>query len=142
MLKYNEHVQELYDKKGQLQYALISAELFSKLQPAIKKLTCAQEEPQKPEPMKDWEALLEFWDFKYPADFDVACSCCGAATENWKEDDPRKFRLTAANLGGLVSFTCQKCKAKIIKRHFKDEIVVECVPFQQEKNRKKEAIHS
>ena len=141
-MKYTEHIQEFYDKNGKMQYVLISAELFAKLQPAISKIvTNKREQPEKPEPINDWDTLLQFWDFQYPADYDVACGCCGSATENWQNDDPRKFKLVAASLGGLVTFTCQNCKAKIMKRHFKDEIAVECTPFHEEKSRKKEALH-
>jgi hypothetical protein len=85
--------------------------------------------PLTPEPMNDWETLLTYWDFKYPPAYDLTCEHCGAHTEDWRADEPRKFRLTAANLGGLATFCCQSCRSKIIKRHFKKHVSVECHPY-------------
>ncbi|MEF3698338.1 hypothetical protein [Desulfolutivibrio sp.] len=82
-----------------------------------------------PEPLKDWEALLGYWDFTYPPAYDLVCENCGAATDDWRADDPRKFWLTAANLGGLASFQCLHCKSRIMKRHFKKHVSVECRPY-------------
>jgi hypothetical protein len=90
--------------------------------------------PLPEEPLTDWRELVQFWDFKYPVDLDVACPLCGNTSADWEHDEPRKFLLTAANLGGLVSFRCLGCQAKVIKRHFKDVIKVEARPFQPEKS--------
>lgn len=86
-----------------------------------------------PEPLQDWNDLVQYWDFKYPVDLDVRCSVCGNETADWQRDEPRKFSLTAANLGGLVTFKCLGCNSKIMKRHFKDSIKVETKPFVSEK---------
>lgn len=91
--------------------------------------------PEKPEPVADWEMLKEYWDFDYPPDQMVVCDECGEKTEDWAADDPRKFKLKAATLAGLVNFECQKCKARIVKRHFKDKYKFECKPFVQEKSK-------
>lgn len=80
------------------------------------------------EPITDWETLKSIWDFPYPVDTDVHCQNCGNATQNWEVDSPRKFYLKAANLGGLVSFECCQCLARIRKNHFKDCIDVSCTP--------------
>ena len=85
---------------------------------------------QLPEPLADWATLQEFWDFPYPVDTDVVCGQCGSSTSDWQRDEPRKFRLVACNLGGLVRFECQACKARIMKRHFKDKITAETRPFE------------
>lgn len=80
------------------------------------------------EPIDDWEMLVSCWDFPYPVDTDVACQVCENQTQDWKQDSPRKFHLKAANLGGLVSFECCSCQARIRKNHFKDAIEVTCTP--------------
>ena len=81
-----------------------------------------------PEPMTDFALLEKYWDFRYELPFDVSCETCGAATANWQEDEPRKFVLRAANMGGLLAFECQACGSRITKRHFKDKITVTCDP--------------
>ena len=98
----------------------------------------ARKEQEQPEPIPDWETLKEYWDFSYPVDLDVACEHCGNSTEDWTGDEPRLFRLTSANLAGLVAFKCMKCKAKITKRHFKDKILTECSPYRDSKVTSKE----
>lgn len=80
------------------------------------------------EPLADWETLVSFWDFPYPVDLDVHCQVCDTQTDNWQQDQPRKFLLKAANLGGLVSFECCSCQSRIRKNHFKDKIDVACTP--------------
>lgn len=81
-----------------------------------------------PEPMADFELLEKYWDFRYDLPTDVACEVCGLSTPDWKADDPRKFLLRAANMGGLLSFQCTGCNARVTKRHFKDKITVTCTP--------------
>ncbi|WP_243544640.1 hypothetical protein [Pseudodesulfovibrio tunisiensis] len=135
----NEHVTELFDEHGNLIGALLNAEAWITVKKHVtKELGCAAPEPEKPEPVADWELLKQYWDFPYPVDMDVTCECCGNQTEDWSADEPRKFRLSSANLAGLVSFTCQTCKAKIVKKHFKDYIKAECSPYQAEKTAGKE----
>ena len=38
----------------------------------------------------------------------MACETCGASTEDWQADEPRKFTLAAANMGGLLAFECAR----------------------------------
>lgn len=81
-----------------------------------------------PEPMADLQLLEKYWDLRYELPTDVSCEHCGASTEDWKADEPRKFTLRAANMGGLLSFQCVACKSRITKRHFKDKVTVTCTP--------------
>lgn len=80
------------------------------------------------EPMADYDLLVKYWDFRYDLPTDVACETCGVSTEDWQADDPRKFTLAAANMGGLLSFRCEACGSRITKRHFKDKVTVTCTP--------------
>lgn len=132
-------ITELFDKDGNLIGALLTAELWAEIKPSLKNYLPKQEPEEKPEPISDWKMLTDFWDFPYPVDTDVKCDLCGNQTDNWQEDEPRKFRLSVANLGGLVSFKCCNCKSRISKRHFKDEITSETTPFKDNKDLSKEA---
>lgn len=137
----SDHINELYDKDGNLIGALLSAEAWTAVRAEVMAslgLAETPEPPVIPEPLSDWETLKEYWDYPYPVDMDVHCEHCGNATEDWSRDEPRKFRLTAANLAGLVSFLCLECQAKVVKKHFKDTITTECTPFVPEKNQGKE----
>lgn len=137
----SDHINELYDKNGNLIGALLSAEAWTAVRDQVLTALGIQEQkavPVRPEPTSEWETLQQYWDFPYPVDTDVHCENCGASTEDWAADDPRIFRLTSANLAGLVSFQCQNCQAKVIKRHFKDKITTECQPYLDEKNTSKE----
>jgi len=80
------------------------------------------------EPMGDFQLLEKYWDLRYELPMDVACESCGADTVDWKADDPRKFMLRAANMGGLLVFQCVGCKSRITKRHFKDKVTITCAP--------------
>lgn len=80
------------------------------------------------EPMADYALLEKYWDLRYELPTDVVCEVCGASTTDWREDEPRKFMLRAANMGGLLAFQCQNCKSRITKRHFKDKVTVTCAP--------------
>ncbi len=128
---------ELFDAKGNLYGAFISGPLWVKvkdqilpqIQSALMEAGQIPAEEPRPEPMPDFDMLLEYWDFAYPPTFDVACEHCGATTEDWRNDEPRKFRLQAANMGGLVNFECQVCKSRILKRFFKKHCSTECRPF-------------
>lgn len=133
---FDSHFQPLYDYDRKLLGVWLSPELWAKaekaLSPAIDKaLEELSPQPKKvlPEPMKDLELLLQYWDFQYPLPYDVHCEHCGAKTEDWRADEPRKFRLRTATLGGLLNFECQSCQARILKRHFKKHVDVECRPF-------------
>lgn len=137
----SDHINELFDKDGNLIGALLTAEAWTAVRDDVMAklgLTAEPKEPEIPEPTADWETLKEYWDFPYPVDMDVRCECCGSETDDWSADTPRKFRLTSANLAGLVSFLCLQCQAKVVKKHFKDIIKTECTPFQPEKIKGKE----
>lgn len=125
-------VTEVFDDQGRLLGAFVEKRLWERLkkeaEKAASELASAPESGQAgggTEPLADWEALLACWDFQYPVDYSVHCEVCGAATEHWQQDEPRKFRLATASLGGLVAFICQQCGARVIKKHFKDHIYVE-----------------
>jgi len=122
---------KLFDEQGNLLGVFLAAELWKKVEPVLAPYlpsAVPAAAPVLPEPLTDWATLQEFWDFSYPVDTDVQCPECGNETSDWQRDDPRKFRLVACNLGGLVRFECQGCKARIMKRHFKDKITVEVKP--------------
>jgi len=135
------HITELFDKDGNLIGCLLTAEAWTAAKDSVLKALGLEERaaaPERKEPIADWETLTDYWDFSYPVDFDVACEHCGNATDNWQADKPRLFRLTSANLAGLVSFQCTKCVSKIVKKHFKDQIKTECTPYQDSKVQNKE----
>ncbi|WP_316896460.1 hypothetical protein [Pseudodesulfovibrio indicus] len=137
----SDHITELFDKDGNLIGALLTAPAWTAVRDQVMSCLGIQETPavvEKPEPLADWETLQQYWDFPYPVDTDVACEHCGNSTEDWAADDPRKFRLTSANLAGLVSFKCMNCRAKVVKKHFKDKISTECTPFIEAKTASKE----
>lgn len=132
----NDHVRELFDKDGNLIGCLLTAEAWQSVGDKVKNLLGIREEPaQAPEPLHEWETLKEYWDFNYEPDMHVHCECCGSSTPDWQQDEPRKFLLSSATLGGMVTFTCLECRAKVLKKHFKDEIVTECKPFQDKDKR-------
>ena len=125
----------LYDADGALKGVLVSPEMWAALEPhALKILGETEPEPELPEPLADLETLLSFWDFKYPFSPEAQCETCGASTADWRADEPRKFRLATATLGGLVTLTCKACKTRIIRRHFKDRVVVETKPYCEKKD--------
>lgn len=128
--------QELFDCEGKALGALLGPEAWELVREIVLShfAPVPAALPARPEPMQDWLDLVAFWDFPYPVDRDVSCSVCGTSTDNWEQDEPRKFFLTAANLGGLVTFCCATCQAKVMKRHFKDAIKVETRPYQPEKS--------
>ncbi|MFP4070734.1 MAG: hypothetical protein ACLFTB_01680 [Desulfovibrionales bacterium] len=133
----DDYIKQFYNKKGDLEGVFITPELWRlirhKAQPLINNALERLSPEEFVEPLQDWEMLKEHWDFKYPVDMDVHCDFCGNDTENWQEDDPRLFRLRAANLGGLVSFECLRCKSKITKKHFKKHIDTKTVPYTEVK---------
>ncbi|MDR3639913.1 MAG: hypothetical protein P4L39_01170 [Humidesulfovibrio sp.] len=136
MYPISSEFQELFDAKGQCLGAILGPEAWLTVRDLVlARFAPAQvAAPEVVEPLQDWHDLVQFWDFKYPVDLDVKCSLCGNETLDWQQDEPRKFRLTAANLGGLVTFRCLGCQAKVMKRHFKDSIKVEAKPFLPEKS--------
>ncbi|EPR34485.1 hypothetical protein dsat_2767 [Alkalidesulfovibrio alkalitolerans DSM 16529] len=132
----------LYDASGALKGVLVSPEMWTALEPhALKILGETETEPELPEPMADLETLLSFWDFKYPYSAEARCETCGAATTDWRADEPRKFRLATATLAGMVTLTCSHCKTRIIHRHFKDRVTVETKPYCEQKDPKLNAVY-
>jgi hypothetical protein len=133
------HFMELFDAAGKPRGLHMSPELWSmvkdKVFPLMEKAlytldpSCCPEPEVKPEPRAEWDTLLAYWDFTYPPSYEVSCAHCGQETPDWSKDEPRKFRLRTANLGGLVTFQCQSCKALVLKKHFKKHLTVECKPF-------------
>lgn len=138
----SDHINELYDKDGNLIGALLSAEAWTVIKDDVyTKLGLTPEKPvvqEVAEPLSDWETLKEYWDFQYPVDMDVSCEHCGNQTDDWSADTPRRFYLSSANLAGLVAFKCVNCQSKIVKKHFKDTIKTECTPYQDSKIKHKE----
>lgn len=125
---------KVYDEQGNFLGVFIGPDLWSRIEGEIAGLLPSLAPApviEKPEPLGDWATLREFWDFRYPVDTDVRCAVCGNSTEDWQKDEPRKFRLIACNMGGLVRFECRGCKARISKRHFKDKITVETKPYAE-----------
>lgn len=129
---------ELHDASRGFVGVFIGPELWGKTRDAIMPILQAAQDaatvtavpaPTRSEPLADWEALLAYWDFPYSPSYALECAHCGANTEDWRHDEPRKFLLTAANLGGQATFECLACRARIIKRHFKKHVDVECRPF-------------
>lgn len=125
-------VTEVFDEQGRLLGAFVAKSLWERLKHDAVLAASALASPPKSgpaegiaEPLADWETLVACWDFQYPVDYSVHCGVCGTATAHWQQDQPRKFRLTTASLGGLVAFTCQQCAARVTKKHFKDHIHVE-----------------
>ena len=128
----------LCDESGEVFAVQLSMDVWHKVEAhvtkALKADSASDGPPLKPEPIADWNTLTDYWDFKYPVNQQVQCDTCGETTENWLEDEPRKFWLTACNLGGLMAYRCLKCKAKVTKRFFKDKFTFESVPFQPEQD--------
>lgn len=129
-------IKTLYDRQGTMFGIFISPKLWAaiskEVQPIIDRYVEKTERPMT-EPMDDWNRLIDFWDFAYELETDVTCEQCGNTTKDWMADDPRKFRLKAANIGGMTCFECLSCKARITKRHFKDKISCSCTPYCEKK---------
>lgn len=123
------HVKQLYDRNGNLHGVLLSPEIWELAGKKISMILDQAQETITPEihqePLEDWQTFKDYWDFKYPFSTKVRCKSCGAETENWQEDTPRKFRLTNASLSGLLVFHCNKCDGTVRKKHFKDHICFE-----------------
>jgi len=134
----------LFDESETLRGVQLSAEVWAKVEHLVRPhlpSSAPVAEPEQPEPLADWETLTQYWDFRYPHDYDVTCGACGQSTRDWREDEPRKFRLRGATLGGLVTFQCMDCKARILKRHFKDQIKTETQPFHEKKDPRLNAVY-
>ena len=137
-------IQGLYDHKGNLMGVFISSGLWQAIEnevsPIIDRYLGVSEGQNRAEsaevieePLADWENFLNFWDFRYPVEKSVICRHCGCETSDWTTDSPKKFLLKAANISGLVTFQCLQCKARVIKRHFKDHIKYDVIPYKEGK---------
>ena len=126
--------QEIFDESGAPLGAILGPEAWEMVREDVLARFAPAPKLEATEPMQDWRDLVQFWGFSYPVDIDCHCPLCGNQTDDWEHDEPRKFILTAANLGGLVAFRCLGCKAKVLKRHFKDVIKVDATPFQEERS--------
>lgn len=139
----NPDILYLRDENGDAFAVQLSMNAWAKVEEhVLAVLSPATKEAPPPEPMADWEMLVQYWDFKYPVNTEAHCDLCGAHTEDWTADDPRKFRLKAANLGGLVSFTCLACNARVTKKFFKDHFTYEATPHFDKKDPKLNAVYS
>lgn len=130
MSKEWESFTQLFDNKGNFLGVMITADLWNRTKHAVMPILNADFSrvvPDKPEPLKDWEALKQYWDFRYPVNLEVHCDLCDNQTADWEKDTPKKFRLLACNIGGLARFRCEQCRGTVTKRHFKDEIKCTCV---------------
>ncbi|MFP5221507.1 MAG: hypothetical protein ACLGSA_04400 [Acidobacteriota bacterium] len=130
------HFQPVYDQDKNILGIWISPQLWAKVESAVSDTFDKALEELSPqlkkepaEPIKDWEMLAQYWDWQYPMPTDVHCEACGSQSPDWQKDEPRKFRLRSATLGGLVNFECLGCRSRIIKKHFKKHVDVECRPF-------------
>ncbi|MFO7817684.1 MAG: hypothetical protein ACQES5_00785 [Thermodesulfobacteriota bacterium] len=127
-----EPIQYLYDSENNFLGVILSSDLWERakfdLQPHIAAINAGNEDKAdqssvlQNEPIDDWDRFLQFWDFRYPQENGVICNACGNSTDDWVADEPRKFYLKAANIGGLVAFHCCACGARVLKRHFKDGV--------------------
>jgi len=125
---------KLFNEHGELVGVLLSPELWALTEDHVLSHASDKQPPavvERAEPLNDWKMLQEYWDFRYPVNTEVECAVCGGKTGDWQADSPRKFRLLACNMGGLMRFECCGCKATIAKRHFKDRIKCECTPARQ-----------
>lgn len=123
-------IRYVVDAQGQPQGVFLEEEMWQLVCKHVLGVLDKLYPSEKPlvEPMADYELLLKYWDLRYDLPTDVSCETCGVSTADWQSDDPRKFILAAANMGGLLSFKCQACGSRITKRHFKDKVTVTCTP--------------
>ncbi|MFP4167289.1 MAG: hypothetical protein ACLFSY_00390 [Desulfonatronovibrionaceae bacterium] len=125
----------LYNSRNEFQGVMIPAALWELISDRVEAEAARVLPPAEPrdpadealanEPVRDWERFLQFWDFRYPPENSVVCRSCGSKTQDWTVDQPRKFILKAASIGGLVAFHCCSCGARVLKRHFKDSVKFE-----------------
>ena len=134
-MAHSDHFLPLYDGKGNLYAVLLSAELWQRgakrLQPVVDSLLETVEPTERPEPLDQWDAFRQWWDFRYPYNAEVECRTCGAKTADWTSDAAKPFRLRSAQLGGLAVFNCNACGATVRKKHFKDHVCYESDPVGQ-----------
>lgn len=123
-------IRYLVDAQGKPQGVVLEEEMWNQVSGHVLDVLerlCPSEQVIA-EPLGDYALLEKYWDLRYELPTDVSCEACGASSANWREDEPRKFVLRAANMGGLLVFQCEACKSRITKRHFKDKVTVTCAP--------------
>ncbi len=125
-------IQKLFDTEGNLIGVFLPAPIWEQVAETVEK-QCQKKDAPRPEPLSDWDLLCKYWDFSYPVETSVRCDLCGNSTQDWREDDPRKFLLLTASLGGLVSWRCLSCSARVTKYHFKEKISCSCEPYIEKK---------
>ncbi len=117
------------DAKGNVEAVQLSYKFWEQIEPKVRSHIKCQpaDEPlvQAEAPLKGFDQLLQFWDFKYPYTPDVACPHCGAKTDDWRTDAAQPFLLTNANIGGLMVFLCKCCRTTVRKKHFHRHVAVE-----------------
>ena len=122
-------VRYLTDAKGNVEAVQLSLKLWQLIEPKITAQLKATEAPaplvQAEGPLKSFEQLQQFWDFKYPYSPTVDCPYCGAKTADWRTDPAQPFILTNANIGGLLVFLCKGCGTSVRQKHFRDHVAVE-----------------
>lgn len=127
-MKFEDHVTPVYSSDGNLQSVTLSAKLWIRGGKALEKLILSLtqiEEEIKPEPLHEWEAFKNSWDFRYPFNAEVKCSSCGAESSDWFNDDKKPFIFKSALISGLAVFQCNNCGATVRKKHFKDHFCYE-----------------
>ena len=119
----------LTDAKGNVEAVQLSLKLWQLIESKIGAQLKATEAPtplvQAEGPLKNFEQLQQFWDFKYPYSPAVDCPYCGASTADWRADPAQPFILTNANIGGLLVFLCKGCGTTVRQKHFRDHMAVE-----------------
>lgn len=125
----NPQLQYVTDAKGNVASIIIPWPLWEKIEPKVRNLLSVAVEPheltQGPGPLKNFDELMQFWDFKYPYSPSVTCPHCGASAADWRNDPKQSFVLTNANIGGLLVFHCRACGTTIRQKHFRDHMAVE-----------------
>ena len=123
----NNAILYLVDEAGAIKGVQLSPELWKKAEKLVLPLLEEQEasEVQREGPLKDFQTLMEYWDFSYPYSPRVRCPHCGACVDDWRSDEKHTFILNTANLGGLLVFHCTRCGTTIRHKHFKDHMSIE-----------------
>lgn len=128
-------IQYLVNAEGEIQAVQIGYNLWKKVENTVKSALKQKEEDkntQKEQPLKDFETLMQFWDFSYPYKPTVTCPHCNISTNDWKNDTKNPFILTNATIGGLLVFHCKNCGTTIRQKYFKDHVCYEhTTPKQQ-----------
>lgn len=119
----NERILKIHDSQGNMKGVMVPADIWAEIESM---LASRMSQPAVPkEDISGFKDLMQAWNYRYHYDPKVACSHCGASTRDWRQDEPRKFRLVSGNLSGLLVFHCAGCGATIRHKYFKDHVTVE-----------------